>query len=290
MRRADVVRHLPRSPRAAGLVLAAFVSVPRRGRARRRRRRRRPRRPRPRRTVRARRRPRPDARRGGRARARAQPRHRRRAPQPADLRPAARRRARAVSPMLSSHDRPEQRHAAADQSAGRHAGRPERSDDVQRRRLAAAAVGRRQLHGPLQQPAAGFDEQLQHLQPAVQLDVLGALRAAAAAQLQDRPTRTQLRVTAINRDISDLQLRADDHQHAGRRAQRLLGLRLRRRPAAGGTAVARARAQAARGQPHPRRGRHAGADRRRAGRGRGRHAAAGGGAGRRRRRGPPSSR
>ena len=93
-------------------------------------------------------------------------------------------------------------------------------------------------------------------------------------------TRTQLRITAINRDVSELQLRAtvtntlaDVRNAYWDYVYTVDQLQVARRS----LELAR---EAARRQPHPRRGRHAGADRRRPGRGRGRDAAPGRGAGR----------
>ncbi len=75
-------------------------------------------------------------------------------------------------------------------------------------------------------------------------------------------TRQQIAVTKLNRDISDIQLKSIDHQHALERAQRVLGFRVRGPGRGRRATVARSGDQARAGQPDARAGRHDGAHRR----------------------------
>ena len=185
MRRAERVYRSSRATHAAGLLLAAFVSAPAPAAAQVPVRRARPR---PRSSPRP-----PDSTSRSTRRSRWRSSTTSRSPSSGSTRrpttsPIAGVRA-LYRPVLTSVVGQNNVDPAPDQPARRHAGGAERSDDVQRRRLAALPWGGGDFDGRLQQPATGLDEQLQHLQPAVQLDVLGAVRPAAAAQLPHRRRR-----------------------------------------------------------------------------------------------------
>ncbi len=149
-----------------------------------------------------------DARRSGRPGPRAQPRDCRRAPQPADLRPADCRRPRPVSPDPHVHRRPEQRHAGADQPAGRHAGGPERSDDLQFGGTQLLPFGGGNLALGFANRRQASTSSFNTFNPQYNSTFSALFVQPLLRNFRTDPTRTQLRITGINRDISELQLRA----------------------------------------------------------------------------------
>ncbi len=116
-----------------------------------------------------------------------------------------------------------------------------RHHDVQRRGRAEHSVGRRLVQRVVeQQPPQTARSATTLYNPLYQSTWTVAYTQPLLRNFRIDATRQQLAVTKINRDISDVQLRVDDHQHAVERPQRLLGLRLRRavgrrRPAVGGS-------------------------------------------------------
>ena len=185
----------------------------------------------------------------------------------------------AYRPTAQLDDRPPCGRAAADQPVERRQHRAERHVDLQRRHHPGAAGG----GGTSRSSSTTTSRSPRTSSPTSTRPIRrtstrrSPSRCCAAS---DRQHAQQLRVTAINRDISEIQLRGHDRDHAGQRSQLLLGARVR--DAGGGrrARLARPRREAGGGQPGAGRGRHAGAARRRAGGGGGGHAPPDVGAGR----------
>ena len=194
------------------------------------------------------------------------------------------------NPVATSTLRPARQRAAADEPA--ESRQPERlDDDLQRRHRAEPGVGRRQHGVDLQQRARSSHRMTARiLQSAVQQLVPVQLHAAAAARLPDRPDAAADADDAHQPRQRRAEPQGAHDQHAGGRAQRVLGLRVFHSGGRRGATVADARIEAAVRQQDSRRGRHDGADGRRAGGSRGGDAPADADERRRRPCAPPSSR
>ena len=135
-----------------------------------------------------------------------------------------------------------------------------RRDQLQRRHRPEHSVGRRQLHGRVEQPQE-HDDQLEHaVQPDLSAELVGHLHPAAVPQFLDRLDAP----VAEGHPDQPRHLRRpaarDDHQYAVERPQRVLGLCLRRPGRRSRAEVARPGEQPGARQPDAGRGRHDGAD------------------------------
>ena len=144
---------------------------------------------------------------------------------------------------------------------GRHR-RPSGHDHLQRRPVAEPALGRWHDHGDHQQQPRNHHEHHCAVQSELQQQLVGALCAAAAPELQDRQhTAADPRDKAEPGHFGN-PASSDHHQHAVERPERLLGLRVCGAVGRGRTPVRCARRTARLGQPDAGRGRDDGADRR----------------------------
>ena len=186
-----------------------------------------------------------DARRRGQVRARSQPRHRGAAAEPADQRHRRRERAVGLPPdadLARSATQTTTAPSTRPARAARAARRRRTDDDLQRRHRPEHSVGRRQRSGVAeQQPAQRRPATTRCSTRCISRTGLRRTRSRCCANFKIDSTRQQLQVTKLNRDISDVQLRATDHQHAVERPQRVLGLRVRRAGGRSRAAVGRPR-------------------------------------------------
>ena len=212
-----------------------------------------------------------DARRCGQVRARAQPRHRGPAAEPADQRHRDREHQVGLPPDADVDGRPRsrttQRRRPDHARRGRRPGGHRRARSTYNGGIAQSIPwGGGIVHGRAEQQPADDDQQQRAVQPDVQLELVGALHAAAAARLQDRLDAPAARRSPRSTGTSPTSSCAPRSPTRCRTSATRTGTTCSPSQAVEvAQTVARPGEQAGAGQPDARRGRHDGADRRRPG-------------------------